>query len=255
MSLRGLDVRSTIDKSSGIPYYEQLCEILEQAMRGGPLAIDDRLPNQAQLCEEHGVSRTVVRQALNQLANDGLIVRHKGKGCFVSRPKADQTLVFERQQPPAHISQVLELGEGDSVVRLDRLRSVDGEPWMVTSTFLPYDLSAPLLDCDVRHHSLDAILERNLGLRLERGRRTIESALAGPAHAALLAIEPGAPVLLLKGIDYLASGRPLVGFLAWHRGDRSRFDVELQRHRAGREGSGTEHRSSARRSARVPDLI
>jgi GntR family transcriptional regulator len=252
----------TIDKSSRIPYYEQLREILEQAMRAGRIAVGEQLPSEAQLCDEYDVSRTVVRQALNELTNEGLIIRYKGKGSFVAPPKVDehlaqsmiglaeevsargqqlrnQILVFERQEPPTHIVQVLALAAGDPIVRLDRLRSINGEPWVVTSTYLPFDLCAPLLELDMRHRSLYATLEHELGLVLERGRRTIEAALAGPEHATLLGIDPGAPVLLLKSIGFLASGRPVEYFLAWHRGDRSRFDVELQRHRAHSEGTGT----------------
>jgi GntR family transcriptional regulator len=64
---------------------------------------------------------------------------------------------------------------------------------------------------------------------IHHGRRTIEAALAGPERGGLLQIDPGAPVLVLQSTSYLADARPIEYFIAWHRGDRSRFDVQLHR--------------------------
>jgi GntR family transcriptional regulator len=244
--------KARIDKSSPIPYYEQLRAILGRSMAEGRLRVGAQLPSEAQLCDDYGVSRTVVRQALNELANEGLISRQKGKGSFVAPPKIDEhlaqsltglaeevrergqtltndILAFEKVSPAEHISQVLGLESGEPAVFLERLRSIDGEPWNVTSTYLPFDLCEPLLALDMRERSLYASLEE-LGLFLHHGRRTIEATVAGDEQAMLLGIPPRSPVLLLKSVAYLENGRPIEYFLAWHRGDRSRFDVHLRRH-------------------------
>ena len=249
-----------IDRASRVPYYEQLRVILERSMVDGLVSVGEQLPSEAQLCEDYRVSRTVVRQALAELANEGLIVRHKGKGSFVAPPKVDEhlaqsltglaeevrargrrltneILAFERAGPPAHIAEMLELAPGEDVIHLERLRSIDGERWNVTSTYLPFALCEPLLGYDMRERSLYATLEEELGLVLDHGRRTIEAAVAGEEHARLLGIPPGSPVLLLKSVAYLRDGRPIEYFLAWHRGDRSRFDVLLHR-RAGGVSAG-----------------
>lgn len=242
----------SIDKASWTPYHEQLREILEEEIRSGRLSIGAQLASESQLCDTYGVSRTVVRQALTALANEGLITRVKGRGSFVAPPKVDEHLAqnliglaeevrqrggqlenrilgFGRQDAPRHIAQVLGLAPRDAVIRLDRLRSIDGEPWVVTSTYLPYDLCRRLLDFDMSGRSLYATLEEQLGLVIHHGRRTIEAALAGAERAALLRIDPSSPVLLLQSTSYLANDRPIEHFVAWHRGDRSRFDVELRR--------------------------
>jgi GntR family transcriptional regulator len=253
--------RMTIDKASPVPYYEQLREILENAMQGGRLAVGEQLPSEAQLCHEYDVSRTVVRQALNELANEGLISRFKGKGSFVAPPKVDehlaqsltglaeevrargehltnQILAFEQQTPSAHVAEVLRLDPDETVIHLERVRSINGEPWVVTSTYLPYSLCAPLLSLDMRHRSLYATLEHELGLFLDRGRRTIEAALATERQAQLLGVQAGDAVLLLKSVAWLPDDRAVEYFVAWHRGDRSRFDVLLKRDRKRSEGVG-----------------
>jgi GntR family transcriptional regulator len=249
----------TVDKSSRVPYYEQLRQILEGDIRTGRVAVGDQLPSEAQLCEDYDVSRTVVRQALNELSNDGLVVRYKGKGSFVSPPKVDEhlaqsltglaeevrargevltseVLAFEQIDPPGHVAGMLGLEKGEEAIHLERVRSINGDPWVLTSTYLPASLCADLLKYDMRERSLYATLEHELGLNLHHGHRTIEAALAGERHAALLGIPVGAPILLLKSVAYLADDRPIEYFNAWHRGDRSRFDVNLTRdseHSAG----------------------
>ena len=243
---------STIDKASWTPYYEQLRAILEDEIRSGRLPVGAQLTSEAGLCATYGVSRTVVRQALMELANEGLIIREKGRGSFVAPPKVDEHLAqrltgladevrerggrlenrilgFGRRDAPFRIAEALGLAPGDPVIRLDRLRSVDGEPWVVTSTYLPYELCSGLLELDMTYRSLYATLEEELGLVIHHGRRTIEAALAGVERAGMLRIDPGAPVLLLQSTGYLADGRALEHFIAWHRGDRSRFEVELRR--------------------------
>lgn len=247
-----MSAQTKINKASHMPYYAQLRELLEADIRAGRLAVGAQLPSEAELCASYDVSRTVVRQALMELSNEGLISRVKGKGSFVARPKVDehlaqnlvglaeevsargqhlenQILAFEQQEPPGHIAENLRLEPGETVVRLDRLRFINGEPWVVTRTFLPSALCAPLLEFDMRHRSLYATMEEELGLVVDHGRRTIEAALAGHERGSLLGIAAEAPVLLLRSIGYLADGRPIEYFVAWHRGDRSRFDVDLER--------------------------
>jgi len=167
-------------------------------------------------------------QSLTGLAEE---VRARG------RRLTNEILAFERAGPPAHIAEMLGLAPGEDVIHLERLRSIDGERWNVTSTYLPFALCEPLLGYDMRDRSLYATLEEELGLVLDHGRRTIEAAVAGEEHARLLGIPPGSPVLLLKSVAYLRDGRPIEYFLAWHRGDRSRFDVLLHR-RAGAVSAG-----------------
>lgn len=246
--------RTLINRSSKTPYYEQLRAILAEAMHDGRLTVGEQLPSEAQLCERYDVSRTVVRQALIELTYEGLITRHKGRGSFVAAPKMDehlaqslsglaeevqargqqltnQILTFERAEASPQVAPILGLVTGEAVIHLERLRMLNGEPHVVTSTWLPYDLCAPLLDFDMRHRSLYQTLEHELGLVLARGQRTIEANAMTERLAGLLDAAERDPVLVLKSVAFLDDGRPIEHFVAWHRGDRTRFDVELVRER------------------------
>jgi GntR family transcriptional regulator len=226
-----------IDRTSPVPYYHQLRGILESALVSNRYQDGDRLPSEAQLCDAYGVSRTVVRQALGDLESEGLIVRVKGRGSFVAPSKTSERLVqtlsrvlrLERLPAPPHLLNVLALAPGEEIVLLERLRLVDAEPWVLTTTYLPASICSEILGLDMTDRSLYATLEDDLGLELATGTRTVEAAVAGPDLGAQLAVEEGAPLLCLRSITYLADGRPVEYFVAWHRGDRSRFEVILER--------------------------
>ncbi len=243
---------SAIDRSSPIPFYYQLRQLLESDLRSGRLAVGERLPSEAELCDQYGVSRTVVRQALSDLEAASLITRIKGRGSFVAAPKTPEHLVqaltslyedvrargqeletrvlrLEREPASPYVAEALGLGESDPIVLLERLRLIDGDPWVLTTAYLPYELAAPILSLDMTTRSLYETLEQDLGLELHRGRRSVEATRAGKEIARHLGIEEGAPVLLLSGTTYLADERPVESFVGVHRGDRSRFDVNLYR--------------------------
>jgi GntR family transcriptional regulator len=253
----GLLAKELIKKDSPIPYYFQLEEILREEIESGRWAPGQRIPSESELCEILGVSRTVVRQALNELVNEGLLYRRKGKGTFVSRSKIAESLVqnltgfyedmvakglmpithvLEQKLIPASkkVAGMLNLKEGDQVIKIDRLRSVGNGPILIVTTFLPYQICPALLEEDLTNQSLYAVLEDRYKLEIARGRRTLEAISASEEDAKLLGVEEGDPIILLKSVSYLENGEPIEYFEAKHRGDRSRFEVELIRRRRPR---------------------
>ncbi|HMJ95715.1 MAG TPA: GntR family transcriptional regulator [Thermoleophilaceae bacterium] len=76
-----------LDREEVVPLYYQLEAVLEQRILEGVWAPLERLPSERELCEEFGVSRAVVRPALDILERQGHIVRVQGSGTFVAPPK------------------------------------------------------------------------------------------------------------------------------------------------------------------------
>ena len=247
-----------INHESPIPYYIQLKEALEARIADGEWKPGDRLPSEQELCAVYEVSRTVVRQTLLEMENKGLIVKRKGKGSFVARPKIHESLIHkltgfyqdmvERGFTP--VTQVLHhdvepakpkvagrlgLEPGTPVFNIERLRSVNDEPINLVRTFLPYALCPGLSDVDLSNHSLYAVLEDEFGLVLSHGQRAIEAVIADEREACLLGIERGAPLIYLESVTYLQDGTPIEYYQALHRGDRSRFEVSLLRLRQADE--------------------
>ena len=247
-----------INRASPLPFYYQLKQILLTELRKQELAPGDRLPGDHELCNTYNVSRTVVRQALSELETEGVIERVKGRGTFVAQLKTAEHLVqtltglyedvaargsqlrsevrrLEVVPADQQIASELELRQGAPVVLLERLRFVDGEPWVLVTTYLPYDVAPGLVDDDLAHQSLYALLETKYDVQLTHGRRSVEAALANDVQAGALAIKVGEPVLVLRSTSY-AGGRPVEMFVAYHRGDRSRFEVALSRSRPAASG-------------------
>src|SRR5690606_5351457 len=117
------------------------------------------IPTEAELEERFGVSRITIRKAVEELVSEGLVVRQQGRGTFVQRPKlthvlnsitswterltalgfTPKTLETEADvvEAPKRIAQMLELGEGEEVVKLKRLRLANDEPISLMINYLP----------------------------------------------------------------------------------------------------------------------
>jgi GntR family transcriptional regulator len=265
---RGGRLEGSIDKTSPVPYYYQLRQLLERSVTSRALAVGEQVPTEAALCERYEVSRTVVRQALSDLERQGLLIRVKGKGTFVAEPKLTElvaqsltslhedlaargqqleTKVLRLEVEPVspHVAQMLRLPESERIVLLERLRLLNGEPLVVTTAHMPYSLCAPVLELDMSGRSLFETYERELGFKLHRGTRAIEARAAGRDIARHLGIPEGAPVLAFTGVTYLGDDRPIEYFVGIHRGDRSRFEVELFRPSGNREPGSTDGGFSA----------
>jgi GntR family transcriptional repressor for pyruvate dehydrogenase complex len=74
---------------------DRLAALLGAQVQDGKLQPGDRLPSEARLAESHGVSRTVVREAVHQLKSRGLLLSRQGSGVFVAPPPLNQSLAFD----------------------------------------------------------------------------------------------------------------------------------------------------------------
>ncbi|HEY5820384.1 MAG TPA: GntR family transcriptional regulator [Propionibacteriaceae bacterium] len=245
---------SVIDRSSPLPFYHQLKQILLAELRERQLSPGDRLPGDHELCATYDVSRTVVRQALAELETEGVLVRLKGRGTFVAPEKTSEHLVqsltglyedvaargshlrsqvrrLEVVPADEQVAAELEVQVGAPVIVVERLRFVDDEPWVLVTGYLPYDVAPGLVHEDLSDQSLYQLLENRYGVTVTHGRRAVEAAVAGDTLAASLGVAVGDPVLVLRSTA-LSGVRPVEMFVAYHRGDRSRFEVTLSRSRS-----------------------
>jgi len=243
-------MEDSIDRHSAAPMYDQLRQLIIEGIDRDGLQPGDPLPGEHRLCERYGISRTVVRQALAQLEHEGLVERVKGKGTFVSRPRTSESLVHtlvglyddvERRGGHVHsdvlrheqaladdeIATALEVAPGTPVVVLERLRHVDGEPWSLSTTWMPEAVGAVTLGVDLSEASLYRVLAGN-GIVATSGVRSAEATVATHEQAQHLGVSAGSALLRLRSVSRGADGIPMEYFVAHHRGDRSRFEFQLQ---------------------------
>jgi GntR family transcriptional regulator len=247
-----VNMNEFINFESRIPYYIQLLDILKEKVQKKDWLPGDQIPGEQDLCELYRVSRTVVRQALRELKLEGMVSRRKGKGTYISLPKINEGLVqkltgfyqdmVERDLKPVtkilhqnispsneKVARFLNIQPGEKIIDIQRLRFISEEPIQLVTTYIPFKICPSLARVDLTNRSLYEYLENECGIFIAKGRRYIEAVLASDSDATLLSIDSGAPLLMLESISFTGSGQPVEYFHALHRGDRTRFEVELLR--------------------------
>jgi GntR family transcriptional regulator len=231
------------------PHYRQI----EQALREriATLRPGERLPSDAELCAEFGVSRMTARNAMHRLAEDGLIARQPGRGSFVTSPpahrRANRLMTFTQEMRragrvpssrvltrvirPSTTSEADTLGipVRQPVVHLRRLRLADGEPIALESTVLIGSCADAVMTADLANGSLHETLGR-AGHVLRRGTGTIAAAAATAEDARLLATRVGDPLLVERRVIVDGHGRRIEATESRYPADRYglvvQFDVE-----------------------------
>ncbi|HTW10209.1 MAG TPA: GntR family transcriptional regulator [Acidimicrobiales bacterium] len=241
---------SAIDFGSLERYYTQLKRILLKDLEANGIA-GKLLPTEAELCARYSVSRTVVRQALAELKNEGLVYKLRGKGTFVAGPKLgiryiqgalgfydymtnagltvqSRVLKLATERCGVNIAKLLEIRVGDEVVRLDRVRSVDGRPVQVVRAFMPARLFPGLVDLDMTDKSLYQVLRDGYGVRPARGHRGLEAVALSREDAKHLGVGAGSAGLRMYSITRSADNVVFEHFVAYYRGDSFRFEIEVR---------------------------
>ncbi|QBI20649.1 UTRA domain-containing protein [Egibacter rhizosphaerae] len=238
---------SAIDRESPLPLYHQLERVLRDAIEQGEYAPGELLPSESEICRRYDVSRSVVRQTLTNLAHAGLVHTERGRGTFVAERKVPEHFVqrtaglfrdlagrgFDMQtrvlgqelvELPLAVQEFLGVPRG---LRIERCRLVEGKTMMYVLSYIPEGRCPGLEHDDLDDRSLYEHIEATYGLRVARGRRSVEAAAVDERVADILDVAPGAPVLVLRSQTYADDGRPFEVFEAWHRADRTRFEIDI----------------------------
>jgi GntR family transcriptional regulator len=231
------------------PHYRQIEQALRE--RVSSLPPGSRLPSDAELCAEFGVSRMTARHAMQRLAEDGLIAREPGRGSFVAEPpahrRANRLMTFSQEMlragrvPSSRVltrvirpstsseSESLGIPAREPVVHLRRLRQADAEPIALESTVLIGACAGAVMTADLTQGSLHDTLTR-AGIVLRRGTGTISATAATAEDARLLAIRVGDPLLVERRIIVDSHGRRVESTESRYPANRYglvvQFDVE-----------------------------
>lgn len=240
-----------IRPQSPVPLYAQIKDILRARVLDGTYKPHEQMPSESEMIAAFNVSRITVRQALNDLQNEGLLFRIHGKGTFVSKPKAFQDLgrlqgfgeamrqmgyeTFARVvslrtvTPSQQVQERLQLPKRARVTELQRLRFLNREPISLDVTYLPVAIGARLAKEDLATRDVFVILENDYGMSLGHADLQIGSTLADEPLAAQLQVEEGSPVLVIERTTHTSDGKPIDYEHLYYRGDAFQYKVRVDR--------------------------
>ncbi len=240
-----------------VPLHRQLEVSLRGLIRDGDVRAGDVLPGEHELAAGLGVSRHTIRHALGVLASEGLVRRTRGRGggtrvltppptspviersldsfyAFAwearARGASQRSFVLERSRPEANRTLATRLGlpEHAPVDRIVRLRTADGEPLVLETSYLPLELGAELDAPTLERGSIYDALEKRHGITVIQAHETLRPIVVRRPVAGLLAVRNGAPAFAVERLT-----RSQTGPIEWQesivRGDRYTYSVDLTR--------------------------
>jgi len=221
-----------LERSNPVPLYYQLKEVLRHQIKSGQLMPNTAIPSEPELVASYQVSRATVRQALTELVNEGLLYRMHGKGTFVREPRLEQhvnelssltdellrrgkrpgglLLLSELARGSETVRKCLKLAEDEQVIRLERLRTADGQPIAYEVDYMPYLRSSGLYQRvrEVADGSLYHLLTSE-GMLPDTVEQSITADHAQAREADLLRIPGGEAVVRVRSITFSSVGIPI----------------------------------------------
>ncbi len=219
------------------PLYRQIRELITKSLASGEWRPGDMIPSESELAERFGVSQGTVRKAIDEMADENLLVRRQGKGTFVAthddprsffrflrlaandgRPLTLKSLPLEcwRAKAGADVARTLAIETGAPVIILRRLLQNGAEPAVFDEIYLPGELFADLtLDVlKASEMSLYSLFESRYAVRMIRADERLRAIAADRVSAQLLQVAEGSPLLLVERVTFTYGNKPV----EWRRG-------------------------------------
>lgn len=221
----------TVQRRTGISLWRQVADQIRQTVLTG-LAANERLPAEAELATRFGVNRHTVRSAIAALEKEGILRAEQGRGTFLNdrkrlrypigqrtrfssglenqaQTRSGKLLSSETGPAPTHIAEALSLSSAAEVVRITTVSAADGDPISAATSWFPAGRFAAIAHHYAETGSITASLAR-LGVDdYTRQTTAVEARHASSEDLDLLALSPGAIVLLTRSVDVDAQGTPI----------------------------------------------
>jgi GntR family transcriptional regulator len=237
------------DRDGDRPLYAQVRERLIERIRSGEWKPGQLIANEFEIAAEFGVSQGTARKAIGDLASEGLVVRRQGRGTFVASHD-EERILFQffrmvsdggvRRFPESRTISVsiakadelaskrLGIGLKESVVAIERVRSLDGRPCIHEKIVLPRALFPRIERIKDLPNNLYALYSVKYGVTIARGSESLKAVAADARQVELLETGMGEPILLIDRVALGVDGTRAEWRRSLCRTDQSHYLSDLK---------------------------
>lgn len=240
-----------LDMNSPKPLYRQLYDYFKRNILTGILKEGSQMLPEIVLCEVLDVSRSTVRKTMDMLIEDGLLIRRRGKGSYITNPKLKRNMNYlynfsENMQSmgatpssivleckvlkevPEQIKEILKLPKNNqNVFLLKRIRCADDEVVLYENTYIPYYLCPNIEHKDFSLLSLYTVLSEEYFLKPFHAKESIEAVFLNEEDKTLLKCEYDVPGFKISRTSYTEEGNIFEYTTSITRADKCVFMMEL----------------------------
>jgi DNA-binding GntR family transcriptional regulator len=240
-----------VDRASPIPAYYQVALDIRNRILKQEWELGHSIPPETTLAKEYGVSRVTMRQALAELAKDGLLERRQGSGTFINqepiplihdlslpqilagrlreRGLVTSSMIVEARtfpDPLLEVKENLQITETTPVAYLKRILLIGNKHAALNRSWFDSRLCPGITEQELIDHSLSKTLQDRYGLVPAYANNWLEVIRCTKETAELLDSALGMPMILLRSLSYLSNGTPLEYSTTEWLGDRIRFNFQ-----------------------------
>jgi GntR family transcriptional regulator len=235
---------------SPIPLYHQAYSFIRNMIIKGIFKHGDLLPPEIELAHSLNIGRQTLRQAMSQLVEEGLVERFSGRGTFVCEKNPKKEFFLDRSFSQEMVelgkkthSRVLNISNGVIDERapifflkklgapclyLTRLRYGDEIPIGLQEAIILTERCPDLDKHDFTKESLFRVITEIYGFEISEIYHIVNAVIATKAHAKLLEIKTGSPLLLEKSVTFLSDGEPIEAATSYFRADQYEYSVRFR---------------------------
>jgi GntR family transcriptional regulator len=222
---------------------DEVMDIIESLPTGAAI------PSERELSSRLGSSRMTLRRAIDELARDGYLIRRRGAGTFTARPKilhrlrvmsftedmarrgltsSSRTLSSSVHPAGARLGARLRVSPEAAVLTVGRLRLANDEPMAIEWLSVPQAVVPGLRGEDLADRSFYQLLTERYRIEIAGGTQTMEPTVTDENDSRLLDVPIHSPALFVERVTWTESHQVIEFVQSIYRGDRYRFEVELE---------------------------
>lgn len=241
---------NSINKSSRVPLYCQLMDIIIENIDNGTIKENDKIPSERELCDQYNISRATVRQAIQEMEKEGYLYREHGKGTFVSPKKLKQELLrfysfteemkkldkvptskvidFKIISCDEKVARKMNVKVGEMVYKFTRLRLADSDPMMFETSYVCYNRFPGITKEELEKEAMYDIFMKRFDAHISSAEETFQPVLTREDEGKFLKVGKGIPSLKIERITYEDSN--IIEYtVSIARGDRFKYHVYLNK--------------------------